>query len=180
MRAGSMNAGKSTALLQVAFNYEEQGLIVELYTAAIDDRYTVGQITSRIGLSREAKIFDANLDFLSLANSSLSCVLIDECQFLTEAQVTQLHKLAHLHNIPVICFGIRSDFQGNPFPGAARLMCLADDIEELKTICSCGSKASMNVRVSEEGIRIREGAQVSIGGNATYKQVCPKCFYSGE
>lgn len=180
VRYSSMNAGKSSSLLQVAYNYEEQGMKVRLFTAVVDDRFGTGKITSRLGLSRDAEVFDIFFNFLSLVSQPwlMDCILIDECQFLTEEQVIQLHKLAHLHDVPVLCFGLRTDFKGNPFPGAARLMSLADDIEEIKTICKCGSKASMNVRVNESGQRLYEGAQIGIGGNANYKQVCPRCFYS--
>jgi thymidine kinase len=178
-RYAAMNAGKSTAMLQVAHNYEEQGRSVELYTAAIDDRYGVGKVTSRLGIQRDAKLFDRDFDFLpALTGTKASCVLLDEAQFLTSAQVVQLHQLAQLQGVPVICYGLRTDFQGKPFEGAAHLLSLADDIEEMKTICLCGRKATMNVRVDEHGHRIREGEQIAIGGNATYKQACAKCFYA--
>lgn len=178
-RFSAMNAGKSTALLQVAHNYEEQGRAVRLFTAAIDDRYGVGQVTSRLGISRTADVFDrdSNLEALLAGERDVSCVLIDEAQFLTAEQVVQLHRVAHLRDIPVICYGLRSDFQGRPFPGAAELLSLADDLEELKTICACGKKATMNVRVDEDGKRVTQGNQVEIGGNARYRQVCAGCFY---
>jgi thymidine kinase len=173
-----MNAGKSTALLQVAHNYEEQGQKVQLYTAAIDDRYGVGRITSRLGPQREVGLFDANTNFLDSA-PKVSCVLVDEAQFLSTVQVQQLHQLAQVRGVPVICYGLRSDFRGAPFPGSAYLLALADDIEEIKNICSCGKKATMNVRVDPDGRRVREGEQVSIGGNESYRQACGRCFYSG-
>jgi thymidine kinase len=172
-----MNAGKSTALLQVAHNYEEQGQQVKLYTAAIDNRYGVGLITSRLGPQRQVDTFDAGTDFLTAA-PAVACVLVDEAQFLTKDQVQQLHQLAQVRGVPVICYGLRSDFRGDPFPGSAYLLALADDIEEIKNICSCGKKATMNVRVDSEGRRIREGEQVSIGGNESYRQACGRCFYS--
>ena len=172
-----MNAGKSTALLQVAHNYEEQGQQVKLYTAAIDDRYGVGLITSRLGPQRQVGLFDAGTDFLADA-PRVACVLVDEAQVLTTAQVQQLHQLAQVRGVPVICYGLRSDFRGEPFPGSAYLLALADDIEEIKNICTCGKKATMNIRVDEEGRRIREGEQVSIGGNESYRQACGRCFYS--
>ena len=128
-----MNAGKSTALLQVAHNYEEQGQQVALYTAAIDDRYGVGLITSRLGPQRQVDVFDKNTDFLAEA-PSVGCVLVDEAQFLSTAQVQQLHQLAQVRGVPVICYGLRSDFRGEPFPGSAYLLALADDIEEIKNI----------------------------------------------
>jgi len=173
-----MNAGKSTALLQVAHNYEEQGQKVQLYTAAIDDRFGVGQVTSRLGPHRQVDVFDSTTDFLADA-PQVACVLVDEAQFLTTLQVQQLHQLAQVRGVPVICYGLRSDFRGEPFPGSAYLLALADSIEEIKNICSCGKKATMNIRVDEHGKRIREGAQVSIGGNARYRQACGRCFYSG-
>lgn len=178
-RYSAMNAGKSTSLLQVAYNYEEQGQKVCLLTASVDDRYGVGRITSRLGKSREAAVFTAQTDFTETLVQALplACVLVDECQFLTADQVPQLHKIAHGWNVPVICFGLRSDFRGQPFPGSAMLLTLADDLEELKTICSCGRKASMNMRVDASGNKVVDGAQVEIGGNSRYRSVCPRCFY---
>ena len=154
-----MNAGKSTALLQVAHNYEEQGQKVQLYTAAIDDRFGVGQVTSRLGPHRQVDVFDSTTDFLAHA-PQVACVLVDEAQFLTTLQVQQLHQLAQVRGVPVICYGLRSDFRGEPFPGSAYLLALADSIEEIKNICSCGKKATMNIRVDEHGKRIRDGALV--------------------
>jgi len=181
-RYSAMNAGKSTSLLQIAYNYEEQGQRVQLFTAGIDDRSGVGSIASRLGIHRPADIFEERTDFEALLRpqTGLACVLIDEAQFLTPEQVQQLHRIAHLANIPVICFGLRSDFQGKPFPGAAFLLTLADDIEEIKTICACGRKATMNVRIDDHGQRIREGDQVLIGGNNRYQQACARCFYEGN
>jgi thymidine kinase len=172
-----MNAGKSTALLQVAHNYEEQGQQVRLFTAAIDNRYGVGKVTSRLGPQRAVETFDVDHNFLNDV-PQVACVLVDEAQFLTTAQVQQLHQLAQVRGVPVICYGLRSDFRGEPFPGSAYLLALADDIEELKNICTCGKKATMNVRVDEQGGRIREGEQVSIGGNESYRQACGRCFYA--
>ncbi|TFW22460.1 thymidine kinase [Massilia arenosa] len=177
-RYSAMNAGKSTALLQVAHNYEEQGQKVKLYTAAIDDRYGVGVVTSRLGPQREVDLFDKDTNFLDSV-PSVSCVLVDEAQFLSPQQVSQLHQLAQVRGVPVICYGLRSDFRGEPFPGSAYLLALADDIEEIKNICTCGKKATMNIRVDEKGERIREGEQVSIGGNEAYRQACGRCFYTG-
>jgi thymidine kinase len=177
-----MNAGKSTALIQVAHNYEEHGRKVALYTAAIDHRFGVGVITSRIGPKREAKTFDASFDFFTEMESmnAISCVLIDEAQFLTPDQVRQLHRGAHLLNIPVICYGIRSDFAGEPFPGSAYLLTLADSVEEIKNICSCGRKATMNPRFDASGKRIRAGAQVAIEGDVEYRPMCARCFYGED
>jgi thymidine kinase len=181
-RFAAMNAGKSTSLLQVAHNYEERGQSVALYTAAIDDRFGAGRITSRLGVTREAQVFNADTDFEALyrAQKLPSCILIDEAQFLTEAQVVQLHRLAHTTKTPVISYGLRSDFLGNAFPGSRALLTLADDMEEMKTICRCGRKATMNVRLDEHGNRVTAGAQVEIGGNDRYEAVCARRFYTGE
>lgn len=176
-----MNAGKSTALLQVAHNYEEHGRSVRIFTAAIDNRYGHGVVTSRLGPRRNVETFDEATDFAQALGSSdgqLSCLLIDEAQFLSEGQVRQLHRIAHVRGLPIICYGLRSDFLGTPFPGAALLLTLADSIEEIKTICACGRKATMNVRVDEGGKRITEGSQIAIEGEARYIQTCGKCFYS--
>ncbi|MDQ6929457.1 MAG: thymidine kinase [Candidatus Eremiobacteraeota bacterium] len=177
-----MNAGKSTALLQVAHNYEAHGRRVEIYTAAIDGRFGPGVITSRLGPQRKALTFDDGLDFFGRLSGEkdLSCVLIDEAQFLSANQVRQLHRVAHVAGIPVICYGIRSDFLGEPFPGAAYLLTLADSVEEIKTICACGKKATMNVRVDEGGARVRTGNQIAIEGVHRYIQTCGTCFYRGS
>jgi thymidine kinase len=182
-RYAAMNAGKSTALLQAAHNYEERGMKVRLFTAAHDDRDGVGIIGSRLGLQRSVEtfgpqtVFDA--DWLADDKSAgCACVLIDEAQFLTPDQVRQLHRLAHAAHLPVLCYGLRSDFRGDAFPGAAALLTLADDLEEMKTICACARKASMNLRVDDQGRRVQEGEQVVIGGNERYRAVCPSCFYS--
>lgn len=178
-RYSAMNAGKSTSLLQVAYNYEEQGFAVRVYTAAIDDRYGDAVVTSRLGPRRESTTFDAGTDFeRDVAGAGeLACVLVDEAQFLTPVQVRQLHRVAHVHGIPVICYGIRSDFLGEPFPGAAYLLTLADSLEEIKNICTCGRKATMNVRIDERGGRITSGDQVAIEGDVRYIQICGDCFY---
>jgi len=178
-RYAAMNAGKSTSLLQAAYNYEERGMRVRMFTAAHDDRSGVGVIGSRLGLKRQAETFGADTVFDSAwLGEGIACLLIDEAQFLTPAQVHQLHRLAHQHRVPVLCYGLRSDFQGHGFPGAVALLTLADDLEEMKTICACARKASMNLRVDGQGRRVKEGAQVMIGGNESYRAVCPNCFYS--
>jgi thymidine kinase len=179
-RYSAMNAGKSTALLQVAYNYEENGRRVAIFTAAIDNRYGAGVVTSRLGPQRSVETFDESTDFWAKfsRDRDLSCVLIDESQFLQPDQVRQLHRVAHVLNIPVICYGIRSDFQGEPFPGAAYLLTLADSIEEVKNICACGRKATMNVRIDEHGERITSGEQIAIEGPTRYVQMCGACFYS--
>ncbi len=178
-RYSAMNAGKSTALLQVAHNYESLGRKVAIFTSEIDHRFKPGYITSRLGLERESQAFDRSVNFfdLLLAQNDIACVLIDEAQFLTEEQVGQLHRTAHTLDIPVICYGIRSDFLGNAFPGSGKLMTLADSLEELKTICPCGRKATMNVRVDARGARITTGAQIAIEGETRYVELCGKCFY---
>ena len=181
-RYAAMNAGKSTALLQVAHNYEERGHTVSLFTAAIDTRNGGGRIASRLGVTRDAEMFDTETEFSTLlrAKPLPSCVLIDEAQFLTEHQVMDLHRFAHTDKVPVICFGIRSDFQGQAFPGSRALLTLADDLEEMKTVCGCGRKASFNMRVDEQGRRVTRGAQVEVGGNERYEAVCPLRFYTGS
>ncbi len=181
-RYSAMNAGKSTALLQVAHNYESVARKVQIYTAAIDERFGPGVVTSRLGPQRASRTFDGQLDFYAELHDAegVSCVLIDEAQFLTTEQVAQLHRVAHVRNVPVICYGIRSDFLGLPFPGAAHLLTLADSIEELKTICACGRKATMNVRIDHAGKRITAGAQIAIEGENRYVQTCGSCFYAED
>lgn len=184
-RYSAMNAGKSTSLLQIAHNYEEHGQHVRLFTANIDDRSGYATIASRLGITRRAEVFDAQTDFNHTLvqrpadSPRTACVLIDEAQFLTPAQVRQLHQIAHLHGLPIICFGLRSDFQGNAFAGSAHLLTLADDIEEIRTICACGRRATMNIRLDGQGHRVREGLQIEIGGNERYQQTCARCFYEG-
>jgi thymidine kinase len=179
-RYSAMNAGKSTALIQVAHNYEENGRRVALYTAAIDHRFGRGTITSRIGPQRESMTFDPAFDFFAQLSrmGNISCVLVDEAQFLAPEQVRQLHRAAHLLGIPVICYGIRSDFRGEPFPGSAYLLTLADSVEELKNICSCGRKATMNPRFVD-GKRVFTGEQVALEGDVEYRPMCARCFYEG-
>lgn len=180
-RYAAMNAGKSTALLQVAHNYEERGHRVRIFTARLDDRYGRGFVTSRLGPQREVEQFDAATDFLALADEApgIACILVDEAQFLSKRQVQQLHELAHLRNLPAICYGLRTDFQGELFPGSATLLALADEMDEMKTICDCGRKATMNMRVDASNRKVTEGAQVEIGGNARYRSVCGRCFRQG-
>jgi thymidine kinase len=180
-RYAAMNAGKSTALLQAAHNYEERGMKVALFTAAHDDRSGTGIIGSRLGLHRTAATFgEATVFDRSELPPDLACVLIDEAQFLSPDQVRQLHRMAHRDHLPILCFGLRSDFQGHGFPGAIALLTLADDLEEMKTICACARKASMNMRIDADGRRVTQGQQVEIGGNDRYRAVCPSCFYADE
>lgn len=180
-RYAAMNAGKSTALLQVAHNYEERGHRVRIFTAQLDDRYGRGYVTSRLGPQRAAEVFTPDTDFLALmaADPGIACILVDEAQFLSKPQVHALHEIAHLHNLPAICYGLRTDFRGELFPGSASLLALADEMDEMKTICDCGRKATMNMRVDAHNRKVTEGAQVEIGGNARYRSVCGRCFRQG-
>lgn len=176
-----MNAGKSTSLLQSAHNYREQGMQVALYTAAIDDRYGKGVIRSRIGLQESAQLFDAKTEFFSPIDrlhksAALACVLVDEAQFLTRSQVDELARVVDELNIPVLCFGIRTDFQGELFPGSSRLLAIADKLSELKTVCTCGRKATMTVRIDESGGVLAAGDQVEIGGNDRYESKCRRDY----
>lgn len=173
----AMNAGKSTILLQASHNYRERGMNTMLLTAKLDDRIGKGRIGSRIGLEAAATVFDADSDMTGLvtvehARGKLACVMVDEAQFLTDAQVWQLAAIADDMGIPVMCYGLRTDFQGNLFPGSARLLALADVMREIRTICHCGRKATMVVRQDETGTVIREGAQIEIGGNERYISLC--------
>ena len=180
-RYAAMNAGKSTALLQVAHNYEERGHAVRLFTAGVDDRYGKGMVTSRLGPQRVAEVFNGETDFRALITQSpgIACVLVDEAQFLTKDQVWSLHEIAHMRHVPVICYGLRTDFRGELFTGSAALLALADEMDEMKTICDCGRKATMNMRVDASNRKVTEGAQVEIGGNARYRSVCGRCFRQG-
>ncbi|WP_394178835.1 thymidine kinase [Marinomonas posidonica] len=177
----AMNAGKSTVLLQSAHNYQERGMQVLLLTASIDDRFETGKIASRIGISAQASLFDNKTNITELiknesAKQRLSCILIDEAQFLTKQQVYALSEVVDKMGIPVLAFGIRTDFQGELFAGSQALLAWSDKLIELKTVCHCGSKATMVIRVNEQGIPVKEGAQVEIGGNDRYLSVCRKHF----
>lgn len=177
----SMNAGKSSNLLQAAFNYGERGMKVMLWTAAIDNRPGFGAISSRIGLNADAHRFHDGTDIFAAVSeehteNELACVLIDEAQFLSEDQVWQCARLADEKGIPVLCYGLRTDFQGNLFPGSAKLLGLADSLVELKAVCECGRKATMNLRIDENGKAIGEGEQTEIGGNESYIALCRKHF----
>ncbi|AXO14807.1 thymidine kinase [Thalassospira indica] len=177
----SMNAGKSTTLLQASFNYRERGMETLLMTVAFDNRFGEGKIASRIGLEAPALLFDANTDMTALIleqveKGKVDCVLIDEAQFLSKDQVWQLSDIADIHGIPVLCYGIRTDFQGQLFEGSKWLLAWADKLNELKTICHCGRKAGMVLRVDADGKPVREGAQVEIGGNDRYVPVCRRHF----
>lgn len=176
----TMNAGKSTSLLQASHNYRERGMRTIVYTAAVDDRGG-GRVHSRIGISGEARHFaPAQPLYPEIAaehsREPLGCVLVDESQFLTPAQVRELGRVADELNVPVLCYGLRTDFRGELFAGSAQLLAWADNLVELKTICHCGRKATMVVRVGHDGSVEREGAQVEIGGNERYVPLCRRHF----
>ena len=175
----TMNAGKSTVLLQAAHNYVERGMEVYLLTAQFDNRAGDGQIASRIGIGQPADTFAAGENLFikiekRLAEGPCACVFIDEAQFLEEAQVWQLARAVDDLRVPVMCFGLRVDFQGKLFPGSATLLALADEMREVRTICHCGKKATMVVRMDESGAAVTDGAQIQIGGNETYVSLCRK------
>ena len=166
----AMNAGKSTTLLQAAHNYEEQGMTVLLFTPTIDDRAGEGIISSRLGLTRKAIAFNNEFDLFADVQrrhkrTPISCIFMDECQFLTDVQVLQLTFICDRLNIPVLCYGLRTDFQGEPFEGSKYLLAWADELGEIKTICTSGKKATMNARMDENGDRVLAGDQISIGHN---------------
>lgn len=173
----AMNAGKTTTLLQSAHNYRERGMRVAILTPKLDVRAGEGVISSRIGLSSPGLVFSAHSDLLQLieadvaANGRLNCVLVDEAQFLSKAQVWQLSEVVDRLNIPVLCYGLRTDFQGELFEGSAALLAWADELQEIKTICHSGSKATMTVRVDDAGRAVQQGPQVQIGGNERYVSV---------
>ena len=175
----AMNAGKSTVLLQASHNYHERGMKTLLLTAMIDDRFGEGRISSRIGIGADAQTFDKNTNLFDmikgyLGKTQFSCILLDEAQFLSEAQVWQLADVADILDIPVMCYGLRTDFQGKLFPGSGALLGIADDIKEIKTICWCGRKATMVLRLDSKGKPIKQGEQVVIGGEESYVSVCRK------
>jgi thymidine kinase len=177
----SMNAGKSTTLLQADFNYRERGMETMLWTAALDDRYGQGTITSRIGLKTGAQLFSPETNLLiditaQHSATPLACVLVDEAQFLSRDQVLQLARIADETGIPVLCYGLRTDFQAELFPGSAALLGLADALIELKAVCECGRKSTMNLRVDAEGRAIKHGEQTEVGGNERYIALCRRHF----
>ena len=177
----SMNAGKSTALLQSSYNYKERGMRTLVLAPDLDDRYGSGKVTSRIGIEAEAVTFRPEDDLLALVEAScdpepINCVLIDEAQFLVKEQVFQLGEVTDKLNIPVLAYGLRTDFSGEPFEGSKYLLAWSDNLKELKAICHCGSKATMVVRLDEDGVAIREGSQIEIGGNDRYVSMCRRHF----
>ena len=173
----TMNAGKSTLLLQASHNYHERGMKTYLITAGFDKRAGNRKIGSRIGISSDADTFDDKENMfhkieLRLEKGPCSCVFIDEAQFLSEEQVWQLARVVDDLKVPVMCYGLRVDFQGKLFPGSAALLALADEMREIRTICHCGKKATMVIRQDEKGNAIKDGAQIQIGGNETYISLC--------
>ena len=177
----SMNAGKSTMLLQANHNYIERGMKPRIYTSDLDNRFGEGEIVSRIGLKAKSNIFTSKTDIYKdvlniLTNSIVDCVLIDEAQFLTQNQVIQLGKVVDELDIPVLAFGIRTDFQGNLFEGSKYLLAWADNLKEIKTVCHCGRKATMVLRLNAKGEVVSDGTQIEIGGEEKYVSVCRKHF----
>ncbi|WIY23481.1 thymidine kinase [Parasedimentitalea psychrophila] len=173
----TMNAGKSTVLLQASHNYRENNMDTYLLTARVDDRAGAGRIASRIGIGAEADVFVPADDLFAMvtariAQGKIACVFVDEAQFMSSDQVWQLARVVDDLNLPVLCYGLRVDFQGQLFPGSAALLALADEMREVRTICRCGRKATMVIRQDENGKAITKGAQVQIGGNETYVSLC--------
>ena len=177
----SMNAGKSTNLLQSSYNYKERGMNTLVLAPLLDNRYGAGRVTSRIGIESEATTFKTDTNLFTVvaevrAEQPLHCVLIDEAQFLTRDQVFQISEVTDKFNIPVLAYGLRTDFQGEPFEGSKYLLSWADNLKELKAICHCGAKATMVLRLDEDGNAVTEGSQVEIGGNDRYVSMCRRQF----
>lgn len=177
----AMNAGKSATLLQADFNYRERGMRTLLFTAAFDDRFEPGKITSRIGLAAHATAIDEDTDLfeevgIELAESPVHAVLVDEAQWLTRAQVFQLAAVCDELSIPVVAYGLRTDFQAKLFPGSAALLAIADTLVELKAICACGRKATMNLRIDDQGYPVKQGEQIEVGGNERYVALCRRHY----
>ncbi len=178
----AMNAGKSTTLLQADYNYRERGMETMLWTAAFDDRSGESTIGSRIALSAPAHTYSEEVDLFAAIGNELKrrdvhCVLVDEAQFLTQRHVLELCRVADELSIPVLCYGLRTDFQAKLFPGSAALLALADTLIELKAVCECGRKATMNLRVDQDGFAVARGAQTEIGGNDRYVALCRRHFF---
>lgn len=183
----AMNAGKSTVLLQSAFNYQERGMRVLLFAPQVDTRIASGTIASRIGLEAEAIAFSPEFNFFEGIQShtcapdhGIKCILVDEAQFLTKAQVKQLTVVVDQLNLPILAYGLRTDFCGEPFEGSKYLLSWADDFIEIKTICHCGNKATMNLRIDHVGQAVWDGKQIEIGGNERYIALCRKHFWLGQ
>ena len=176
----TMNAGKSTSLLQSAYNYQERGMNALLFAPKLDDRYAIGKITSRIGLSSDALLYDDDTNFELMVNEKLSkelihCIFVDEAQFLLKKQVYQLSNIVDELGIPVLAYGLRNDFQAEPFEGSEYLLTWADELVEIKTICHCGRKANHVYRL-QNGEVVTSGSQIQIGGNDSYVSVCRKHY----
>ncbi len=181
----AMNSGKSTQLIQAHFNYIERGMYPLAMTPECDSRYGKGVIGARVGLTLEVDVFEKETNLFTtvstrLENQKIDVFIIDEGQFLSREQVYQLASVVDQLNIPVIVYGLKTDFKLEMFEGSYHLMCLADKVEELKTVCWCGNKAHMNARVSDSGVVLREGEQVEIGGNERYVSLCRKHFMNGN
>lgn len=180
----SMNAGKSSSLLQSAYNYTERGMKAVIMKPSIDNRDSNNEVVSRIGLRADAITFNKDIELYhlidSMFNFNIDAIFVDEAQFLTKQQVRQFADIVDLHDIPVLCYGLRTDFQGNMFEGSMELMAIADRLVELKGMCHCGKKATMVLRLDENGNIIRDGNQVEIGGNDKYVSVCRHHFFQGE
>ena len=178
----AMNAGKTTTLLQSAYNYRERGMRVAILTPQLDDRAGRGTVASRIGLSAEAIAFAPEQDLQALVQADIAshgrlhCVLVDEAQFLRKSQAWQLTEVVDALGIPVLCYGLRTDFRGDLFPGSAVLLGIADSLIELKAVCHCGRKATMNLRLDQSGEPVARGAQTQIGGNEQYVALCRRHF----
>ncbi len=176
-----MNAGKSTTLLQSSYNYQERQMNTLVYTAAIDNRFGTAKVTSRIGISQDALVFTTETDLYQqikhqINQKPLHCILVDEAQFLSKAQVYQLSDVVDKLHIPVLCYGLRTDFQGELFEGSRYLLAWADQLEELKTICYCGRKANFVLRLNANGEVVQAGEQIQIGGNDSYLSVCRRHY----
>jgi thymidine kinase len=185
-RYASMGAGKSLDLLKVAYNYKERKQNVLILSSSFDNRFGEGVVASRIGVQEPAKMVTTESSIVGIVKLhqrtnkvKINCLLVDECQFLTKEQVEELTTVVDDMNIPVICYGLRIDYRGEPFEGSCWLMAYADTIEEIKTICHCGKKATMNMRIVD-GVAVYEGEQIVIGGNESYVSVCRKHYWKGD
>jgi thymidine kinase len=182
----AMNAGKTTTLLQSSYNYHERGMDTLLFTPVIDNRFAAGKIASRIGLVNDAISFDRTFNFFDYIEKAqktlpkLKCILVDEAHFMTKDQVMQLAQVVDNLKLPVLTYGLRTDFRAEVFEGSQYLLSWAEELTEIKTICHCGSKATMNARIDKQGKIVREGEQIEIGGNDRYIALCRKHFVGGK
>ena len=178
----TMNAGKTIDVIKTAFNYEIEGMPIIIFTSAIDTRSGSNKIKSRMGMEKDAISVYTDDDLYQKVNNTSpkpSCVLIDEAQFFTIEHIWQLYRITHKLNIPVVCYGLRVDFMGQPFPASAQLMAIANKVEEIRTICWCGRKAIMNARIIDGNV-VRQGEQVMVGGNESYKALCGILWLNGQ